>query len=96
MHSTKIAHATEKKVLDFLVKTFEPHGPLYRSDMEAYATLAKFLSNDGEAAEAAAQLAGRLGGLLLNMSQHCPDGVFAAWTSVPETLSSTVFYLIST
>jgi Family of unknown function (DUF5636) len=86
MHSTKIAHATEKKVLDFLVKTFEPNGPLYRSDMEAYATLAKFLSNDGEVAEAAAQLAGRLGGLLVNMSQHCPDGVSDPFLEALRTL----------
>jgi len=86
MHSTKIAHATEKEVLDFLVKTFEPDGPLYRSDMEAYATLAKFLSNDGEVAEAAAQLAGRLGGLLLNLSQHCPDGVSDPFLEVLRTL----------
>jgi hypothetical protein len=86
MHSTKIAHATEMKVLDFLVKTFEPNGPLYRSDMEAYATLAKFLSNDGEVAEAAAQLAGRLGGLLVNMSQHCPDGVSDPFLEALRTL----------
>jgi uncharacterized protein DUF5636 len=86
MHSTKIAHAPEKDVLDFLVKTFEPDGPLYRSDMEAYATLAKFLSNDGEVAEAAAQMAGRLGGLLLNMSQHCPDGVSDPFLEALRTL----------
>jgi len=95
----KIANVKTKDVQDFLEKTFEPDGSLYdaagkpadrRSDMAGYAMLAKFLSDDGAVAGAAAQLAGLLGGFALNLNQHCPDGVSDPFLEVLRTLG--VFY----
>ena len=83
-----IANATQEDVENFLKETFELdlenplwlERPLYDTagnDMKDYAMLAKFLSNEGEVAGAAAKLAGLLGGFALSLNQHCRNGKIA-------------------
>jgi hypothetical protein len=92
-----IANATQEEVEKFLNDTFELdlenplwlERPIYGTagnDMKDYARLAKFLSNEGDVAEAAAKLAGLLGGFALSLNQHFRNGMSDPFLEVLRNL----------
>ncbi len=102
-YAMKITNATIQEVQKFLEETFQPEGSLYdaagkppdhRSDMEHYAKLAKFLSDEEEVARAAGRLAGLLGGFALSLNQHCQNDVSDPFLEVLRNLG--VFYGFNT